>query len=79
MGVVECKLCSEYGVSCQDVGILFFKRRAIFVRDVQTHEGQPISKCPAVIDNAKISEVATQIVFEAGEIPEMYTEDYKRD
>lgn len=59
---MSCDLCQKFGVTCEDVGILFFKRRAIFIGDVQTHEGLPISKCSAVIDNAKIPEVAKQIV-----------------
>ena len=75
---MSCDFCKQFGVTCEDVGISFFKKRAIFVRNVNTHTGQPISKCKAVIDNSRIAEVAEQIVYDAGEIPEMYTEDYDR-
>lgn len=75
---MSCDLCKEFGVTCEDVGILWFKKRAIFVRDVQTHEGRPIAKCPAVLDNTKIQEIAGNIVYEAGDIPDMYTTDYDR-
>lgn len=80
MGVVECKLCKEYGVECQDFRKLpfFIKQRAVFVRGVNTHTGVPISKCAAVVNKSKIATLAEQIVYEAGEIPEMYTEDYDR-
>jgi hypothetical protein len=80
MGVVECKLCEQSGVTCQDFRTLpfFIKSRAVFVRDVHIFTRPPIAKCEAKVDPTKIPEVARGFVYGAGEIPEMYIEDYDR-
>lgn len=78
MTVIECNLCAAQGVECQDYRPFPFlvKRRAVFVRGVQMSHNPPIDKCEAVMDNSKIEEVANQIVYEAGQKPEMYFGDY---